>query len=222
MLAYTTLQKFGLVTTVYAKLFESFTARRCVRIFVLHYTTKNMERCNPCAKINFVRISTVLKVLQQYEKSCGVTRGRQKSRNNARISQEDVEDENEKLRKLIAANFGRLKNDPIKQSRLITEYERLAGVTHGGDRKSSGHNVSLKQEDIAKQLGVDVRTLRRLKELSTLSPDLQEIISSGQITPTTGFKVLAKLSEEEQQQLIKMLPALGYFWQCIENRTDYT
>lgn len=79
----------------------------------------------------------------------------------------------------------------------------LCEVKPGGDRKSSGNNSRLiTQVDIAKQLGVDETTLRNIKHLSTLSPDLQEIISSGQITPTTGFKVLARLSEEEQQQLI--------------------
>jgi len=106
----------------------------------------------------------------------------------------------DKLRKLIAANFGRLKNDPIKQSKLITEYEKLCGVTQG--RQKNGNNSRISQEDIAKQLGVDTSTLRNLKRLQTLSPDLQEIISSGQITPTTGFKILAKLSESEQEYII--------------------
>ena len=121
------------------------------------------------------------------------------------IIQEFVENEDDKLRRLIAANSGRLKNNPIKQSKLITEYEKLCGVTQG--RQKSGHNVRISQEDIAKQLGVDTRTLRRLKELQNLSPDLQEIISSDQITPTTGFKILAKLSESEQEQLLSILPA---------------
>jgi len=44
----------------------------------------------------------------------------------------------------------------MKQSRAVLEYERLQGVRHGGDRKSSGHFVRLKQEDTAKQLGVKV------------------------------------------------------------------
>ena len=126
------------------------------------------------------------------------------------IIQDSIEDDDDKLRKLIAANFGRLKNDPIKQSKLITEYEKLCGVRQGSAGKVSldGNNSPrLSQSDIAKQLGVDETTLRNLKRLQTLSPDLQEIISSGQITPTTGFKVLAKLSESEQQQLLSTLPA---------------
>lgn len=102
-----------------------------------------------------------------------------------------------------------LKNDPIKQSKLITEYEKLCGVRQGSAyTKAQPHNaVQVTQDDIAKFFNTSVDTVQRLKRLQTLSPDLQEIISSGQITPTTGFKILAKLSESEQQQLLSMLPA---------------
>ncbi|HAT4314995.1 ParB N-terminal domain-containing protein [Clostridium perfringens] len=36
------------------------------------------------------------------------------------IIREDLVDENEKLKKLLATNFGRLENNPMKQSRVIT------------------------------------------------------------------------------------------------------
>lgn len=36
--------------------------------------------------------------------------------------------------------------------------------------------MSLTQEQIANELGVDVRTIQRLKKLQTLSPDLQQLI----------------------------------------------
>lgn len=41
----------------------------------------------------------------------------------------------------------------VLRARQSYEYERLAGILHGGDRKSNGHNVRLTQEDIAKELG---------------------------------------------------------------------
>ncbi|NMM61181.1 hypothetical protein HBE96_00370 [Clostridium sp. P21] len=53
---------------------------------------------------------------------------------------------------------------------MFAEYEKLCGVTHGGSR---GKNYPLiTQEDIAKELGVDVRTIQRLKKLQTLSSEL--------------------------------------------------
>ena len=44
----------------------------------------------------------------------------------------------------------------MKQSRVITEYEKLNGIKNGGNKKTVPNNSVLKQEDIAKQLGVSV------------------------------------------------------------------
>ena len=116
-------------------------------------------------------------------------------------NQEDLIDEQDKLKKLLVANFGRLKNDPIKQGKVFSEYEKLSGVKHGGARP---HNAVLKitQEDIANELGVSVDTIQRLKKLQTLLPEFQDLISDGKVTATTGFKVLARLSKDEQSELL--------------------
>lgn len=119
------------------------------------------------------------------------------------IIKDDLEDEDEKLKKLIAANFGRLKNDQVKQGKLIKEYERLCGIKQG--RKTE--NFSVSQEDIAKQLGVDARTLRNLKKLAELPQEFQDMISNGAITASTGYLVISKLSENEQLALLEKLPA---------------
>lgn len=121
---------------------------------------------------------------------------------------DDAESETDKTRLLLAANFGRLKNDPVKQAKVFKEYESLRGVSgRGGDRKSKGHNVALiSQEDIAKELGISLKQLQRIKSLVDIDPDMQELISSGKVTPTTGYKVIAKLSPEEQAQLFESLP----------------
>lgn len=125
------------------------------------------------------------------------------------IVDESLLDEDEKLAQLIASNFGRMKNDPVKQGRWIKEYERLRGVRHGGDRKSKDDNrLLISQEDIARELGVSPTTLKDLKRLTTLLPELQDIISEGRINATTGFKLIARLSEEEQQKLLERLPAV--------------
>lgn len=124
------------------------------------------------------------------------------------IINEGLEDEDEKLKTLIAANFGRLKNDPIKQAKLIVEYEKLSGVGSSGRPKKTTDNRSIiKRDDIAKELGISTTQLNDIKRLTTLLPDLQDIISEGRVTPTTGYKILAKLSEEEQQKLLSQLPA---------------
>lgn len=120
------------------------------------------------------------------------------------IVDETLKDDDEKVVQLIAANFGRMKNDPVKQGRWIAEYERLRGVRHGGSRQNN--SVLITQDDIAAELGVDKTTLQNLKRLSTLLPEIQEIISEGRISATTGFKLIARLSESEQHELLASLP----------------
>lgn len=64
------------------------------------------------------------------------------------------------------------------------EYEKLCGVRQGSQNLKGtnvGDKLSLTQEQIAKELGVDVRTIQRLKKLQTLSSDLQQLIEDGSI-----------------------------------------
>lgn len=121
---------------------------------------------------------------------------------------DESDDENDVLMKLIETNFGRMKNDKVKQAKWLDEYMRLKGVRQGsaGKRSLEGNNSPLKQEDIAKELGVDVTTLKNLKSLLKLDPAFQALVSEGKISATTGFKVLAKLSPEEQTKLYGKLP----------------
>lgn len=127
------------------------------------------------------------------------------------IVSEDAMDEDTKEIELIASNFGRLKNDPIKQAKMIQEYERLNGV-HRGRRspEETGNNslISKSQQQIADELGVDVTTLRNLKRLNTLPEEFQQLIQDGKLSATTGYKVIASLTEDEQVELLKQLGQL--------------
>ncbi|EQC1535435.1 ParB N-terminal domain-containing protein [Clostridium botulinum] len=119
------------------------------------------------------------------------------------IIREDLDNEEEKLKKLLATNFGRLKNNPVKQGKVYAEYEKLCGIRQGGDRKSNPQFVGLiTQEQIAEELRVSTETIRRLKKLQTLSPDLQQLIEDGSVKYTTALNVFSKLSDEEQEKLI--------------------
>ena len=122
----------------------------------------------------------------------------------------ELDDENEMLMQLIVSNFGRAKNDPVKQGKMIEEYEQLCGITHGGARRggvSTGNNSRLKtQEELAKEFGCDVTTLRNLKRLAKLPVEVQEVIRAGKISPTTAVKSLASLSVEDQLKVIASLP----------------
>lgn len=123
------------------------------------------------------------------------------------IIKDDIHNEDEKLLQLIINNFGRTKNDPIKQGKMLIEYEKLKGVRKGNNQYSSfGNNSPSSQVDIANELGVDPTTIRNLKRLGNLIPEMQNAISEGRISKTVGYKLLAQLSEDEQKQLYEVLP----------------
>lgn len=61
----------------------------------------------------------------------------------------------------------------------IKELERLYGVEHGGDRKSSTNNsVLISQSDIAIKLGISVDTLQNYKMLADMIPELEELLDT--------------------------------------------
>ena len=123
---------------------------------------------------------------------------------------DDLTDENEKLKLLLVANFGRTKNDDAKQRKIATEYVALCGGKHGDNQyKRSGDNRQsiLSQDEIAEQLGVSPRTLREMLAIeSKLTPEIKELLDTGVFTKTTASKILTKLSPDEQKELAKSLP----------------
>ncbi len=59
--------------------------------------------------------------------------------------------------------------NPVKLGRCIKELERIYGIEHGGDRKTSSPKVSdLNQSDIAEMIGVSVDTLNNYKNITLL------------------------------------------------------
>lgn len=121
------------------------------------------------------------------------------------IIAEDAKTEDEVEMQLIACNFGRIRNDPVKQGRMIKEYERLCGI-HNGRPNKLGNNSRVKsQEEIAAELGIDPTTLRNLKRLAELPEEFQELITEGKLNATTGFKIISRLSPEDQRLLFSSL-----------------
>ena len=123
---------------------------------------------------------------------------------------DDLTDENEKLKLLLAANFGRTKNDDAKQRKIATEYVALCGRKLGDNqhtRVSDNHKPSLTQSEIASQLGISVPTLNEMLAIERkLTPEIKELLDTGVFTKTTASKILTKLTPDEQKELAKTLP----------------
>ena len=71
------------------------------------------------------------------------------------IIRHEIQSEDDKLLALLAANFGRQKNDDKKQRLVATEYAKLRGNKSGRPRKDS-QIEKLSQEEIASELGISI------------------------------------------------------------------
>ncbi|MEA4926326.1 MAG: hypothetical protein VB084_13570 [Syntrophomonadaceae bacterium] len=121
------------------------------------------------------------------------------------IIKEELIDENEKLKKLIASNFGRLKNDPEKQRKVVVKYVELCGYKKGDNQFSMCDN-RMSIDEIAKQLGTNKRSLQELLEIERkLTPEVKELLDTGIISKTSASKIWVKLSEQEQEELLNEL-----------------
>lgn len=119
---------------------------------------------------------------------------------------EDLIDEDKKLKVLLTANFQRSKNSESKQRKVVSEYVRLCGYKNGGDRKSEGQNGLLTLSEIAKQLGLSEKSLKRVLSIErNLTDSMKELLDTGVITRTLAADTIASLSEQEQAELLKEL-----------------
>jgi hypothetical protein len=106
-----------------------------------------------------------------------------------------LKEEQEKSRKLLAANFGRMKNNPIKQRKIAVEYVGLCNPKQGKQKSGDNRRISIK--DIAEQLGTNERSLYELLEIERkLTPEIKELLDAGIITKTSASKIWTKLSEK--------------------------
>lgn len=137
---------------------------------------------------------------------------------------EDLTDENEKLKLLLAANFGRIKNDDAKQRKIAVEYVNLCGYRNG--EAGGGHQVvdnRLPATEIAKQLGVSETTLKEILSIERkLTPEMKELLDKDKLfSKTTAAKIISKLSSSEQEQLISALPVTERLTQKqVQNYVD--
>jgi len=89
-----------------------------------------------------------------------------------------------------------------KMCKCIMELERIYGIKNGGDRKSEQDNLTVNktQSDLAETIGISRQQLQDYKKLNDLIPELQSLIESGSMKATVGYKIWAKMPQEEQEK----------------------
>lgn len=125
---------------------------------------------------------------------------------------EDLQDENSKLRALISNNFGRRKNNPAKDRKALETYVSLRGYKHGEigrnhfQKDQNGLSEKSTLAEIAKELNMSVSNLKRALRIErNLTDSMKELLDTGEITKTFASDTIASLSEDEQEELLKKL-----------------
>jgi ParB family transcriptional regulator, chromosome partitioning protein len=119
--------------------------------------------------------------------------------------------EDKVLKDLIETNIrqrGTISGRAKKMGLIYEELKRIYDIRHGGDRKSTPQNAELiSQKDIADMMGKSVDTLERFAALKDLIPEFQTVLDEKRISTSVASSLIAKLSEDEQLQLLRQLPA---------------
>ena len=117
-----------------------------------------------------------------------------------------IETDDEVLKQLIETNIrqrGIGNTNPVKFGRCIKELERIYGIKEGRPEKlpQNAEVSNTTQEDLASQLGISVDTLSRYKQLADMIPEIQDLVETGIVTPTTARAIVKKLPEDQQKAL---------------------
>ena len=95
------------------------------------------------------------------------------------------------MKVLLAANFGREKNDEAKQRKVAVEYVKLCGYKNGemgnGRKKECqlGAPTLLSLDQIAEQLGTSKRNLQRALTIErNLTESMKQLLDDGVISKT--------------------------------------
>lgn len=107
--------------------------------------------------------------------------------------------------------------NPVKLGRCIKELERIYGIQHGNnqfDRTPKG-SESLNKEQLAEMIGISVDTLNNYKKFTELIPELEDLVDTGILAPTTALafvKYMLPLKWEETKLIQKSHRRVNLWW----------
>ena len=114
------------------------------------------------------------------------------------------------LKQRVAGN-----SNPIKLGKCIVFLEGYYGIRSGSHNQKGNNRIGepnnsadqITQDDLANDLGISTDTLRNYKQLATMIPEIQDLIETGIVTPTTARPIIKQLSENDQRELAS--PSVG-------------
>lgn len=126
------------------------------------------------------------------------------------------EDDDKVLKDLIETNIrqrGIGNPNPVKLGRCIKELERIYGVREGSANEKGNNRIGepkvsddkLTQSDIAEMIGISVDTLNNYKKLTELIPELEDLVDTGVLAPTTALALVKHMSPSEQEEFVRSM-----------------
>ena len=141
------------------------------------------------------------------------------------------DDEQQELKDLIETNIrqrGDISSSSLKMGRIIKTLEDCYRVRQGSANEKGNNRIGdtpmvgdKTQKDIAEELGLNQETYRRTKKLLELIPELQDMLEQGKISASVGSRILARLSPEEQKEVLEDLGVDGLSEKTQAQLKDY-
>lgn len=88
-------------------------------------------------------------------------------------------------------------SNPVKLGRCFAFLEEYYNVKQG---KKPNNSVFKTQKELAEENGISADTMQNYKRLASSIPEMQELLNTGKVTPTTALAIMRQLSEEEQRE----------------------
>ena len=119
--------------------------------------------------------------------------------------------EDELLKQLIETNIqqrGIGNTNPVKFGRCIDELKRIYGIRQGNNQHSLSNNLTSSphtEGELADSLGTTRQTLQNYEQLTKMIPEMQDLVETGIVTPTTARAIVKQLPEFQQKELAEQL-----------------
>ena len=117
------------------------------------------------------------------------------------------ENDEQVLKDLIETNIrqrGVGNPNPIKLGRCIKELEKIYGVREGRPEKLPKVSA-VTQEQLSDMIGISVDTLQNYKKLTELIPELEDLVETGILAPTTATALVKRMTPSEQEDFVKSM-----------------
>ena len=87
----------------------------------------------------------------------------------------------------------------------MTNSERIDNCVTNLKGVGVSEKFSFTQKDLSDEIGIDVRTMQNYKKLTELIPELEDLVDTGILAPTTALALVKYMSPSEQEEFVRSM-----------------